>query len=58
MEVSLNSDRIMSIKLAIGDEVVNIMSAYASQVGLDPSIRQNFGTIWRKSCNTSLEVRN
>ncbi|XP_065866604.1 uncharacterized protein, partial [Euphorbia lathyris] len=40
--VSRKSDRIMSVKLVIGDEVVNVISAYAPQIGLDVSIRQAF----------------
>ncbi|KAL6503308.1 hypothetical protein OROGR_025231 [Orobanche gracilis] len=40
--VSRKSDRIMSIKLVMGEEVVNIISAYAPQIGLDVSIKQAF----------------
>ncbi|KAL6548523.1 hypothetical protein OROGR_008944 [Orobanche gracilis] len=42
VEVSRKSDRIMSIKLLIGDEFLTIISAYAPQVGLDASIKQEF----------------
>ncbi|KAL6579357.1 hypothetical protein OROMI_009573 [Orobanche minor] len=42
VEVSRKSDRIMSIKLVIGDEFLTIISAYAPQVGLDVSIKQEF----------------
>ncbi|XP_056685743.1 uncharacterized protein [Spinacia oleracea] len=42
VDVSRKSDRIMSIKLVIGDEVVTIVSAYAPQAGLDASTRQEF----------------
>ncbi|XP_056694778.1 uncharacterized protein [Spinacia oleracea] len=42
VDVSRKSDRIMSIKLVLGDEVVNIVSAYAPQAGLDASTRQEF----------------
>ncbi|KAL6495684.1 hypothetical protein OROGR_030247 [Orobanche gracilis] len=42
VEVSRKSDRIMSIKLVIGDEFLTIISAYAPQVGLDASIKQEF----------------
>ncbi|XP_056695703.1 uncharacterized protein [Spinacia oleracea] len=42
VDVSRKSDRIMSIKLVIGDEVVTIVSAYAPQVALDASTRQEF----------------
>ncbi|XP_021835669.1 uncharacterized protein [Spinacia oleracea] len=42
VDVSRKSDRIMSIKLVIGDEVVTIVSAYAPQAGLDTSTRQKF----------------
>ncbi|XP_056695105.1 uncharacterized protein [Spinacia oleracea] len=42
VDVSRKSDRIMSIKLVIGDEVVTIVSAYAPQEGLDASTRQEF----------------
>ncbi|XP_074276968.1 uncharacterized protein LOC141600622 [Silene latifolia] len=42
VEVSRQSDRIMSIKLVVGDEVVTVISAYAPQVGLDASFRRAF----------------
>ncbi|KAL6502451.1 hypothetical protein OROHE_024456 [Orobanche hederae] len=42
VEVSRKSDRIMSIRLVIGDEFLTIISAYAPQVGLDASIKQEF----------------
>ncbi|XP_021846821.1 uncharacterized protein [Spinacia oleracea] len=42
VDVSRKSDRIMSIKLVIGDEVVTIVSAYAPQAGLDDSTREEF----------------
>ncbi|XP_021845225.1 uncharacterized protein [Spinacia oleracea] len=42
VDVSRKRDRIMSIKLVLGDEVVTIVSAYAPQAGLDASTRQEF----------------
>ncbi|XP_056685835.1 uncharacterized protein [Spinacia oleracea] len=42
VDVSRKSDRIMSIKLVIGDEVVTIVSTYAPQAGLDASTRHEF----------------
>ncbi|XP_074293908.1 uncharacterized protein LOC141621099 [Silene latifolia] len=42
LEVSRKSDRIISIKLIIGDEVPTVISAYAPQVGLDASSRRAF----------------
>ena len=42
VEVSRKSDRIMSIKMVVGDEVLNVVSAYAPQVGSDASSKQEF----------------
>ncbi|KAK9683810.1 hypothetical protein RND81_10G166300 [Saponaria officinalis] len=42
VEVSRKSDRIMSIKLIVGDEELTVISAYAPQVGLDASLRRAF----------------
>lgn len=42
VQVARKSDRIMSIKLVIGDEVLNMVSAYAPQVGLSMDARQEF----------------
>ena len=42
MEVRRKSDRIMSIKLVVGAEICNVVSVYASQVGLDEVIKRLF----------------
>ncbi|KAK9666491.1 hypothetical protein RND81_14G188200 [Saponaria officinalis] len=42
VEVSRKSDRIMSIKLIVGDEALTVISAYAPQVGLEASLRRAF----------------
>ncbi|GMP99055.1 hypothetical protein CsSME_00046690 [Camellia sinensis var. sinensis] len=36
-------DRIMLIKLIIGENIVNVVSAYAPPVGLDNQIKRDFG---------------
>ena len=35
-------DRIILVKLVVGDMVLNVISAYASQVGLDESAKRQF----------------
>jgi hypothetical protein len=40
-------DRIILIKLVVGDLVLNIISAYASQVGLDSAAKRQFCKTWR-----------
>ena len=40
VEVSCKSDHIMSIKLVVGTEAVNVMCAYALQVGLANDIEK------------------
>ena len=42
VEVFRKNDRIMSIKLVMGDESLTVVSAYAPQVGLDAALRQQF----------------
>ena len=42
MEVRRKSDRIMSIKLVVGTEILNVVSVYAPQVGLDEEIKRLF----------------
>ncbi|CAH9078319.1 unnamed protein product, partial [Cuscuta europaea] len=42
VEVFRKNDRIMSIKLIMGDEIVSVVCAYAPQVGFDASITQQF----------------
>ena len=41
-------DWILLIKLVIGDNIINVISAYASQVGLDDHTKSNFWIIWMK----------
>ena len=40
--VRRQGDRIILVKLVIGDMVLNVISAYASQVGLDDSAKRQF----------------
>jgi len=42
VEVSRKSDRIMSIKLVVGSEILNIVSVYGPQVGLGKEIKRLF----------------
>jgi len=42
VEVCRKNDRIMSIKLVTGNEIVTVISAYAPQVGLDMATKQQF----------------
>jgi len=42
VEVRRKSDRIMSIKLVVGSEILNIVSVYAPQVGLSEEIKRLF----------------
>ncbi|XP_058198407.1 uncharacterized protein LOC131313930 [Rhododendron vialii] len=40
--ITKKGDQIISVKLVIGDSIVNIISAYAPQVGLDDLIKEQF----------------
>ncbi|GMQ11196.1 hypothetical protein CsSME_00053926 [Camellia sinensis var. sinensis] len=40
--VTRKGDRIMLVKLVIGRNIVNIISAYAPQVGLDDQTQRDF----------------
>ena len=42
VEVRRTNDRIMSIKLIIGRHIVNVVSAYAPQAGLDEEVKKLF----------------
>ena len=42
MEVRRQGDRIILVKLVISDMVLNVISAYAPQVGLDESVKRQF----------------
>ncbi|KAK9088826.1 hypothetical protein Scep_027908 [Stephania cephalantha] len=42
VEVKRMGDRLILVKLIIGDEKINILSAYAPQVGLSESIKRKF----------------
>ncbi|PKA66012.1 hypothetical protein AXF42_Ash010421 [Apostasia shenzhenica] len=42
VEVKRNCDRIMTLKIIINGIIINIVSAYAPQVGLDASIKEKF----------------
>ena len=40
--VRRQGDRIILVKLVVGDVVLNVISAYAPQVGLDKSAKRQF----------------
>ncbi|XP_009607608.1 uncharacterized protein [Nicotiana tomentosiformis] len=42
VEVRLVSDRLMTIKLVVGECTINIVSAYAPQLGLDEEVKRRF----------------
>ena len=42
IEVRRKSDRTMSIKLAVGAEIFNVVSVYVPQMGLDQNIKRLF----------------
>jgi len=42
VEVRRKSDRILSIKLVVGSEVLNVVSVYAPQVWLDEEMKRLF----------------
>ena len=42
VEVRRQDDRIILIRLVVGDSVLNVISAYAPQVGLSESIKMQF----------------
>ncbi|KAM2890269.1 hypothetical protein COP2_008711 [Malus domestica] len=42
VDVKRVGDRIMAIKIVIGQELINVISAYAPQVGLDTSSKEKF----------------
>ena len=45
MSVSKTNDRVMSVKLGIGETVVNVICAYAPQVGCEDEEKETF---WRQ----------
>ncbi|WP_288831208.1 hypothetical protein [uncultured Paraburkholderia sp.] len=42
IRVVRKEDRIIALKIIIGNETINIISAYAPQIGLDESIKIKF----------------
>ena len=40
VEVNRNGDRILLVKLVLGKEILNVISVYAPQVGLDESSKR------------------
>ena len=42
VEVGRKSDRIISIKLVVGSEILNVVSVYAPQIGLSEEIKRLF----------------
>ena len=42
VDVRRKGDRILLIKLILGDEAVNVISAYAPQIGLDDESKRQF----------------
>jgi len=45
VEVRHKSDRIMAIKVLVGEEIINVVSVYALQIGLPIILRSNFERI-------------
>jgi len=42
VEIRRNDDRILLVKLILGKEILNIINAYAPQVGLDEFRKRQF----------------
>ena len=42
VDIKRQGDRIILVKLLVGDLVFNVISAYASQIGLNESIKRQF----------------
>ena len=42
MDVRRKEDRLIVVKVVVGDLILNVISAYAPQVGLDTSIKRQF----------------
>ena len=42
VEVKRNDDRIILVKLVVGGWILNVISAYAPQVGLQESVKRQF----------------
>ena len=42
VEVRRKSDRVMAIKVLVGSEFINVISAYAPQIGLPDDIKKLF----------------
>ena len=49
VSVSITNDRVMSVKLGIGETVVNVICAYAPQVGCEDEEKERSGDRWFKS---------
>ena len=41
-EVRRSNDRIMLVRIVVGEEVISIVSAYSPQVGLDKQVKREF----------------
>jgi hypothetical protein len=52
--VQRQGDRIILVKLVVGNLVINVISAYAPQVGFDMSAKKQFS--FGRTLKTSLEV--
>ena len=48
LEVCRSSDRVMAVKLVLSDNVWNIISAYAPQVGRDEDTKMHSGMSWNR----------
>jgi len=42
VKVRCQSDRIISVKLVVGSEILNVVSVYASHIGLGENIKRLF----------------
>ena len=51
VDVKTHGDRIILVKLVLGDLILNVISAYAPQVGINESVKRQFlgdlyGMVW------------
>jgi hypothetical protein len=47
VDIKRQEDRIILVKLLVGDLVFNVISAYTSQIGLNDSIKRILGAVRR-----------
>ena len=42
VEINRIGDRIISLKMVVGEETINVISVYAPQIGIDSNIKEQF----------------